>query len=323
MDTPPALARLPRPIAFALSGGASLGSLQVGHLRALMELGIVPDMLVGTSAGALNCAWMGQGWTAERLEQLAGYWRALRFHHVFGRFPLWGTLGLPFGSQALVSNRHVSAMADRYLPLDHDSLPVDTTLVAADLRTGRAVPLRSGNLRKNLLASAALPGVFPPVEIDGRLLVDGGVAENVPMNTAAQLGANTIFVLDASYPCELAQLPTTLIGRTILVIGHALSAQAVGTLALVPGDRTVIYLPGPCPLQTEPGEFKQAHRLMDQAYEASMPFLRTLEVGGAGIYGDPQFYARTDDPPPGVRQALEQGFAHRMVAPAPAGSGDA
>ncbi len=292
----PSLRDLPRPIAFALSGGVSLGALQVGQMRALMEFGIVPDMLVGTSAGALNCAWMGQGWTADRLEQLAEVWRTVRFRDVFGPFPLAGTVRLLFGGQSLVTNKRLRVMAERWLPQDHASLPLDTTVIAADLQRGRPVPLRTGDLRANILASTALPGVFPPVEIDGRLLVDGGIAENVPMAQAARLGAQTIVVLDASYPCQLDRLPDDVIARTILVINHTIASQALGTLAMVPSDRTVLYLPGPCPLTVAPGEFRHGAALIEQAYGTVLPFLADLQVGGAGIYGDPQFYLRTREP---------------------------
>lgn len=311
----PVALQLPRPVAFAFSGGASLGALQVGYMRALMEVGVVPDMLVGVSAGALNAAWMGQGWTSENLAALAEFWIDLRFHDVFGHFPLWGALSLPLGSPSLVSNRHLAALAEQYLPEDHDSLVVDTILVAADLQSGRPVQLRSGNLRRNALASGALPGVFPPVEIDGQVLVDGGVAENVPMNQAALLGANTIVVLDASYPCELEELPEGVIGRTMLVISHTLSSQAVGTLALVPGDRTVVYLPGPCPLRGAPGDFTRGRKLIEQGHASARPFLETLVVGGSGIYGDPRFYARTPIPRPGTREALHRGPMHRVRTP--------
>lgn len=288
----PSLRELPRPLAFALSGGVSLSAMQVGMMRALMEIGLVPDMLVGTSAGSLNCSWMGQGWTRERLESLAEVWRTIRFKDIFGRFPVMGSMRLLVGGQSMVSNKRLAAMAARNLPEDHGSLPVDTTLIAADLLLGTAVPLRRGNLRTNVLASTALPGVFPPVEIGGRLLVDGGIAENVPAFQAARLGAKTIIVLDASYPCRLPQLPRDIIGRTILVINHTLASQTLGTLAMVPDDRVVIYPPGPCPVDVAPGEFQHGGRLMDLAYRAMRPHLDTLDVAGPGLYGDPQFYLR-------------------------------
>ncbi len=288
----PTLQSLPRPVAFVLSGGSSLAALQVGQARALMDCGLVPDMLVGTSAGALNCSWLGQGWTSERLQGLEHVWRDMRFHHVFGRHPLLGTLRLLAGGTAMVSNRRLARMADQWLPEDQGSLPVKTILVAADLLHGTPVPLATGKLRRNVLAASALPGVLPPVEIDGRLLVDGGIAENVPMLQAARAGAMTLIVLDASYPCQLDRLPDGVIERTILVINHTLASQVLGTLAMVPSDRTVLYLPGPCPLDVGPGQFDQGPRLMRLGYDTALPFLQTTEIGGPGIYGDPLFYHR-------------------------------
>ena len=115
MSLSPTLDRLPRPIAFALSGGASLGALQAGYLRALMEAGIRPDMLVGTSAGALNAAFIGKSWSPERLAELMDFWSTLRFADVFGHFPLWGALGLPFGARSLVSNRHLITLSSEHV----------------------------------------------------------------------------------------------------------------------------------------------------------------------------------------------------------------
>lgn len=292
MDAPTPLRDLPRPIAFVLSGGMSLGALQVGQLRALMDLGLAPDMLVGTSAGALNCAWMGQGWSRERLDGLGQVWARARFRDFFGDLPLLGTLRLLAGADSLVSNRRLHAMARRLLPREHERLPLDTTLVAADMLLGTPVPLRGGDLHQNVLASTALPGVFPPVKIDGRLLVDGGIAENVPMVQAARLGAQTLVVLDASYPCRLARLPRHVIGRTILVINHTIASQVLGTLAMVPGDRVVLYLPGPCPLDVAPGEFRHGARLMALAEPVARAFLEQVQVQGPGIYGDPRFYLK-------------------------------
>jgi NTE family protein len=278
---------LPRPIAFALSGGVAHGAIQVGQMQALMAVGIRPDLLVGTSAGALNASFVGQGWTPAQLDRLAAYWRGARFSDFFGYFPVAGTLRLLFGGQALVSNSRLRASIARELPATHAELAIPTTLIATDLRTGHAVALSDGDLRENALASTALPGVFPPVERNGVSLVDGGVAENVPALQASLLGAQTIVVLDSSQRCELGSLPRGVIKRTILVITHTLASQTQGILSRVPEDRTVLLLPGPCPLGVAPGDFSQAEQLMSKGRIAADRFLAGLHVRGPGMYHDP------------------------------------
>lgn len=278
---------LPRPIAFALSGGVALGAIQVGQMRALMSAGIRPDLLVGTSAGALNASFVGQGWTPAQLDRLVAYWRGARFSDFFGHFPVAGTVRLLLGGQALVSNRRLRASIARELPATHAELAIPTTLVATDLRTGHAVPLSQGDLRENALASTALPGVFPPVERDGVSLVDGGVAENVPALQASLLGARTIVVFDATQHCELTSLPRGVIKRTILVITHTLASQTQGILGRVPDDRTVLLLPGPCPLSVAPSDFSQAEQLIFKGRTEADRFLSGLQINGPGVYRDP------------------------------------
>lgn len=191
---------LPRPIGFVLSGGSSLGALQVGMLQALQEAGLAPDLLVGTSVGALNAAFVAGGFTAERLAALAEIWRAVRTDQVFagvGVRTLWRALT---GSGSLASPAGLARLVERHLPPDHADLVIPCAAVATDLASGQPVVLRQGDLRRAVMASAAIPGVFPPVRIGARTLVDGGVVAQVPLLAARDLGARTLVVLDAGFP---------------------------------------------------------------------------------------------------------------------------
>ena len=151
--------------AFVLSGGGSLGAVQVGMLQALADHGIEPDLLVGTSAGAMNAAWVaGHGTSAESLAGLAEVWAGLRRRQVFPidvRTALRGLLGhspavtSPLGLRELVTAcAGITRLEDAEIPLH---------LVTADLLTGKTVLVSSGSLVDGVLASAAIPGVFPPV----------------------------------------------------------------------------------------------------------------------------------------------------------------
>jgi NTE family protein len=168
-------------------------------LRAVLEAGIQPDFLVGTSAGALNAGFVGRGFSAKAVDDLAGIWRELRSEDVF---PLgwWSSLRALAGSGVLASPSRLERIIERHLPSTHAELAVPTAVIASDLATGSAVAFREGDLRRHVLASAAIPGVFPPVSVDGRSFVDGGVSAHVPLLPARDLGAQTMVVLDTGFP---------------------------------------------------------------------------------------------------------------------------
>jgi len=191
---------LPGPVALVLSGGSSLGALHVGMLRAVLEAGIQPDLLVGTSVGAINAAFIGRGFTAQRVSELAELWRSMKTRDVFPGLGAWSTLRALLGSGTLASPSGVKRIIERYIAPSHADLSIPTAVVASDLASGEAVALKEGDLRRNLLASTAIPGVFPPVTIDGKTLVDGGVAAHAPLMPAKELGAASMVVLDTGYP---------------------------------------------------------------------------------------------------------------------------
>jgi NTE family protein len=192
--------RCPGPVAFVFSGGTSLGALHVGMLRAVLEAGIQPDFLVGTSAGALNAAFVGRGFTASTLDGLAGIWRALRTEDIFPGLGWWSSLRALAGSGVLASPKGLERIIELHLPATHAELSVPTAVIASDLATGSAVAFQNGDLRRHVLASAAIPGVFPPVSVDGRSFIDGGVSAHVPLLPARDLGAQTMVVLDTGFP---------------------------------------------------------------------------------------------------------------------------
>lgn len=184
--------------AFVLSGGGNQAVAQVGMLQALLERGIVPDVVVGTSAGAINGAAVAADPTPEGVERLAEVWRGLRGDLVFpgSRFSrAWNVLRR---STHLFSNEGVRQVID-LLPAERfDELAVPLRVVATDLGTGEEVVFASGPLQPALLASCALPGLYPPVEHDGRRLVDGGVVNNVPLRHALAGPVDEVFVLNVS-----------------------------------------------------------------------------------------------------------------------------
>jgi NTE family protein len=261
--------------AFVLSGGASLGSVQVGMLEALYEREIHPDLIVGTSAGALNGAFIAsRSQTIATARELAAVWSGLSRNQVFPLNPLTGVLGFLGTRTQLVPDSGLRALVRRHLVVDRleDSV-IPLHVVATDVRSGAEVRLSAGSLLEAVLASSAIPGVLPPVEWEGRLLIDGSVANNVPISHAIELGANEIYVLPTGAPCELEEAPrgslAMLIHASSLLIGHRFAAE----VAELSRFAELVVLPPPCPLPVQPTDFSRADQLIRAAREDARRFL--------------------------------------------------
>lgn len=180
--------------AFVFAGGGVLGAIQVGHLEALFDAGIFPDLLVGASVGGLNAAAVAADPTPAGVERLKEIWSGLRSEDIFPGSSLrraWHYVR----ADHLYPNTGVRALIERLGVKNFEELNVPLSVVAANLRTGAERWFDTGPIAPALLASTALPGIFPPVPIDGEPYVDGGVVNNVPISRAVELGATRIYIL--------------------------------------------------------------------------------------------------------------------------------
>jgi NTE family protein len=186
----------PKRWALALSGGAARGIAHAGVLKVLEEEGLRPDLIVGTSAGALAGAFLAAGVSAARTAMWA---EALR----------WSTLARPAISRlGLLSNERLGELLDRALPVRaFEELGIPFACMATDLNTAEPVVLSTGELNSAIRASCAIPGLFVPVERDGRLLIDGGVSANVPTATPRMLGADLVVAVDVNGAYHREQPP--------------------------------------------------------------------------------------------------------------------
>ena len=185
--------------AFVLSGGGPLGALQVGALRALLEAGIAPDLVVGTSVGAINGTMFAFDPTARGIDALEATWRGIREGDLFpgGRLTSWARVLVR--GERLFDNSGIRRLVEMRIgraALEDAQVPL--AVVATELDTGRERVFSAGAAVAAVVASAAMPGVFPPVEIDGVRYIDGGVCNNLPVAPALDLGATTVYVLDAT-----------------------------------------------------------------------------------------------------------------------------
>jgi NTE family protein len=194
---------------FVLSGGANRGAVQVGMMEALIEHGIIPDALVGTSVGALNAAFMGFRPDTGRVRELRARWMQLTTGDIFPGGTLTRVGHLIRQRPYLFSPGALTRLIDDWLPTrDLEDLPTPVRIVTTPLTGDAAVYHRHGDLAQLLLASAAVPAIFPPVELPAScghpgLHVDGGVSDLVPISGAADLAPTRVFVLDASVPARL------------------------------------------------------------------------------------------------------------------------
>ncbi|GLY97826.1 patatin-like phospholipase family protein [Actinoplanes sp. NBRC 103695] len=213
-------------IGLALGGGAVRGTAHIGVLEVLEKAGLEPAILTGTSAGALVGALYAAGLTAAEISAQA---HSLR----------WAKLVRPARTRkALFDTRHLGAYLEELLGgREFTELERPFAAVACDLITGERVVMRDGPVSTAVLASAAIPGVFPPVDRDGRMLVDGGLVDMVPARLARELGADIVVAVDVSGPLP-RRPPTTLVHVMV-----AVSAMQPGGTQRLTEDADLVLAP--------------------------------------------------------------------------------
>lgn len=240
---PEAAARWPV-VGVVLSGGGALGATHIGVLKVLEELHVPVDIVTGTSMGSIVGGLYALGLDANELESLVA---SIDWTKTFQDSPPRGSLpvrrkqedygflldlklglkdgalqlpaGLIQGQRLTLMLRELTVRAHNVT--DFDTLPIRYRAVAADLETGKEVILRGGNLATAMRASMSVPGFLPPVEVDGRLLVDGGIANNLPVDVARAMGAEVLIVVD---------IPTILKKRDQLTSSIDIAAQMLAVL---------------------------------------------------------------------------------------------
>ncbi|TDD03727.1 patatin-like phospholipase family protein [Nonomuraea deserti] len=284
--TPAGLRALPRPVAAVVGGGGALGAAQVGVGYALEQREFVPDLIVGTSVGALNGA-IAAAHPGEAAPWLDRVWTQVRRREVF-------PLGYRSSRAGVFADRGLRRLiAQAGLPSRIEQLEIPFTAVAMDLATGAQVLLDRGDLESALLASAAVPGVLPPVDRDGRTLVDGGVIALVPVRAALRKGAASVVVLSTG-PASRPPLPATpprkagaVAARAGLLLWHD---QVERDLREVSERIPTVVVPTGVETWPAPWDFGHSRRLITTASGTAGRFLDGLRVSGPGLY-------RADDPP--------------------------
>lgn len=182
--------------AFVLGGGGHLGAHEVGMLSALLDAGIRPDLVVGTSIGAINGAMIAADPSPETVDRLRELWVSLDRSGVFGGSILDQVKTLARSGTHLHDNAQLRSLLIEVLPVERiEDLTVPFECVAASIEQATVHYFRAGPLAEAIMASSAVPGLLPPVEIDGEHFLDGGLVASIPLDRAIDLGATTIYVL--------------------------------------------------------------------------------------------------------------------------------
>lgn len=238
----------PRPkIGLVLAGGGAKGAAHVGVLKVLEELRIPIDYVVGTSMGSIVGGLYASGMTPDEIERAIKEidWKDLFVDaperadrsfrrktddalYIFKAKPGFsdGKIKLPLAYiHGQKFDLQLNRLTQRVVTVkDFDKLPIPFRAVAADLETGSEVILKSGNLSRSIRASMAVPGAFDPVELDGRLLVDGGIANNIPVGVAREMGADVLIV---------SELGTSMLARKEITSGLDVAEQIVNFLFVI------------------------------------------------------------------------------------------
>jgi len=263
------------PVALVLCGGGSYGALEVGFARALFESGLKADMILGSSIGALNGAFLAGGMS---LDALAALWRGFRLRTAVR--PNFGWIAHPRRRPGFLSLSPLRRILRNTLPVTRfEDLQIPLTIVTTDLTTGCAHYWEGpGDIVEPLIASMSLPGIFPPVVLDAALHIDGGIADNVPLGRAKMLGARTALMIECACASPCGKPPSGwsgIVGRSFEI---ALSRKHLLELEVYGVDMDILRIFPK--LEGEPSllSFANAQQMFDVAYAQTMACLR--ERGG-------------------------------------------
>jgi NTE family protein len=296
---------LPRPVGFVLSGGATLGALQVGMLRALAAAGIRPDLVAGTSVGALNGAVLADvGLAGPAAHVLDATWRAMSTATVFpgGRLRQAWRLARRRSVYPDTGLRHIISSSLGPDPT-FEGLSLPFAAVATDVLGGFPAAFARGDLTGPLLASTAIPGLLPTQVVDGRPCWDGGVTANVPLRAALALGARSLVVLDAGDICQRTIAPDGGAASTLAAMSTAIRQRVLIEVAQVAEETPVLYLARPCVTGRAPLSFTSTPALLRDGEATAAAFLLDAPVPVPGtLVGEPHSH-RVDDPSHGEDHA--------------------
>ena len=263
---------------FVLGGGGNLGAIQVGMLKSVIERGIIPDAVVGCSVGALNAAAVAADASMAGMERLTDIWQSIKEGVICPAGRLSGIRLLTHRGNSLQPNDGLRKLLERSLPFaTFEEFPRPFHVVATSLSTGHDRWFSSGPVVEPILASAALPAIFPPVEIDGELLIDGAVVDNVPISRALILGATRIVVFHVGNFERPRPLPKKPLDVLVQSFSIARNHRFLREVAEPPDGVELLVLPGVDPGRVRYDDFRHSRRLINLGYASGAQWLDSIE----------------------------------------------
>jgi NTE family protein len=251
-----------------------MAASQVGMLRALVENGVRPDMVIGCSGGAFNGATFAEEPTLARLTRLAHFWTTTSARDILRRPWMSPAMALMGRGQGVHPADGLRQLLGRMIESEKfEELEVPFQCVATDVEAATERWFGEGPLADPVVASAATPVMFPPVEIDGRSYIDGGVVNDVPVLRAVELGARTIYVMEVGRLSRSWEEPSRPVRMAVEAYWVARRHRFQQELAAVPDDVTLHLLPHRSPRDLKFHDITRSAELIDGAYEATSDYL--------------------------------------------------
>jgi len=269
-------------VAFVLGGGGHLGASEVGMLKALLENDVRPELVVGTSVGALNGAAIAADPSLSTVTRLREIWLGLDEDRIFGGSIFAGAANLVRSRTHLHSNQPLRTLLEKLLPAERfEDLRIPFHCVAASIEKAAEHWFYQGPLVEAILASAAVPGVLPAVEIDGEHFLDGGIVNSIPISRAVELGATEIYVLHVGRIEQPLVPPRTPVQVAMVAFEIARRHRFARDLATLPAGVVAHVLPTGEPKRETKAQlselnyrdFKAVARRIDRAHRASATYL--------------------------------------------------
>ncbi|WP_354683723.1 patatin-like phospholipase family protein [Cupriavidus necator] len=284
--------------AFVFAGGGSLGAIQVGMLRELVDWGVKPDIVIGASAGAINGAYFACNPGVDGAGRLDSLWRGIRRADIMP-WSWRSVFSMVGGSRGhLVESVGLRGLLARHFgPRRLEAADLPLHVVATDMHSGDEVLLSSGSIVEAVLASAAIPGVFPPVQFEGRTLIDGGVANNTPVSTAIALGATRVIVLPAGFTCAERRPPRGALEHAFNALSLLVARQLVNDLQHFAERAHISVVPPLCPLDISPYDYTKCGELIDRAAATTAQWLKANGLDSRHVPGALHVHTHDDAAP--------------------------
>jgi NTE family protein len=292
-------------------------------LRALVETGVEPDLLVGTSIGAINGAAFAGEPTLEGVYLAAEVWRRIAASDVFPRRRFHGTWRFLERRPGVFSMDGLRTVVAGYLRFELlEDAPVPLLVVATRLDDGKEEWITEGSALDAIMASAALPGLYPVAEIGDRRYFDGGVLDNVAISAALAAGAERIYVLMCGRVDPPAAAFTRPFEAMFSAFTMALGARLRRDLAAIPPGVDVIVMEQPGTVMFDPGDFSHTDELIDQGYRAARDVLAEYDrvrrhEAHASLHDERERLGGRLRRAASVRRGRPQGGAQLLMSDAP------